>query len=320
MGKKLSYLLLPGFLMVVGTWLSLWFYEEAYITTVQVHHEKQLSKEFFEGPLVRGEVLRGEVVAAYNNFGTLRLRVRTYNRVNFNRIHFLLREKGDSDWEVQNTYIVDRFVDKLLYGFGFPPIPDSKGKTYEFELSTEDGTPDNSIGFYGGYHPLASQYVFERDTLLADPQMLIFFLRAKSLSFINDPYFILYYGMFLIPAFLFPSLMFTKKKYVLFGLEILSFAYMVVIYIFLPVNIHQDTIVYIFGLSVITLILNIYPQRFTSSHAFAIAIGLLVLLEANIFLVNDFENTRIATGIFYSTVLGLILANRELLKQEKRGS
>jgi hypothetical protein len=161
--------------------------------------------------------------------------------------------------------------------------------------------------------------VFDRDTLLADPRQLIFFLKAKSLSFINDPYFILYYGIFLVPAILFPSLMFTRKKYVLYGLEILSFAYMVIIYIFLPVNIHQDTIVYIFGLIVITLILNIYPQRFTSSHAFAIAIGLLVLLEANIFLGNDFENTRIATGIFYSTVLGLILANRELLKLEKRG-
>ncbi len=318
MGKIIRYLLLPVCLFIVSTILSVWFYGEAYVTTIQVHHESLLSKDFFDSPLVQGKMLRGEVVAAHNNFGALKLRIKTYNRINYDKIHFRLREKGRFAWDVENAYIVDVFTNKLLYGFGFPPIPDSGGKAYEFELWSENGTPDDAIGFYEGYHPAASQYVFRRDTLLNNNRLLRIFLRAKSYSLLSDPYSVLYYSMFLVPLFFYVLLTLIKNKYILYGLEILVFAYMIAIYIFLPVRIHQDTSVYIFVLGVITLIANIYSSRRASSYAFVMSIGLLVLLEINIFLGNDFESTRVATGIFYSILFALIIANQELQKDKKR--
>ncbi len=318
-------MLLPICLVIIGAILAVWFYGEAYVTTIQVHHESLLSKDFFDSSLVQGKVLRGEVEAAYNNFGALKLRTKTYNRINYDKIHFRLREKGHSTWDVENAYVVDVFTNKLLYGFGFPPIRHSRGKTYEFELWSENGTPDDSIGFYEGYHSAASQYVFRRDTILKYPRLLRFFLRAKSYSLLSDPYSVLYYGMFLVPLFLFVLLTLIKKKHILYGLEILFFAYMITIYIFLPVRIHQDTIAYIFVLGIITLIMNIYASpsyrlvipRLTSSFVFAMSIGLIAILEVNIFLGNDFEAMRIATSIFYSILFALILANRELLKKNK---
>lgn len=314
MGKIIRNVLLPICLVIMGAILGVWFYGEAYVTTIQVHHESPLSKDFFDSPLLQGKVLRGELVAVHDNLGALKFRVKTYNRINYDTIHFHLREKGHSSWDVENTYVVDRFTDKLLYGFGFPPIQHSKGKTYEFELWSENGTPADSIGFYDGYHAMASQYVFRRDTILAYPQLLRFVVRAKSQNLLSDPYSVLYYGMFLIPLFLYILLVSIKNKSILYGLEILFFVYMVAIYIFLPVRIHQDTIAYIFVLGVLTIIMNTY----TSFHAFAISIGLLVLLEISIFLGNDLESTRIATGIFYSIVLALIIANQELLRGRKK--
>ena len=321
MEKVIRYILLPFWLVVVGTLLSQWFYQESYVTTIQVHHESLLPKDFFEGPLVKGKVLRGEITATYNNFGTLKLRINTYARINYDKIHFRLREKGHTSWDVENAYVVDRFANELLYGFGFPPIRYSKGKTYEFELWSENGTPDNAIGFDKGYHSAASQYVFLRDSILTHPRLMRFFLTAKILSLLSDPYFLLFYVMFLLPTVLYASLVFMKKSYLLYGIEVLSFAYMIAVYIFLPITINQDTMVYIFLLAVVTIIMHIYSRsryrfmlgnRLTSSHAFALSIGLLVLLEANVYRGNDFEATRLAITIFYSIIFALILAGYEL--------
>lgn len=321
MEKIIRYGLLPVCLVVVSLILSVWFYGEAYITTIQVSHESLFPNDFFDTPLTKGKMLRGEVVAAYNNFGALKLRVKTYNRINYDTIYFRMREKGHATWEVKNAYVVDTFTNKLLYGFGFPSILDSRGKTYEFELWSENGTPNNSIGFYNGYHSAASQYIFRRDTLLNN-NLLRTFLREKSYSLLRDPYAILYYGMFLVPLFLYLFFVFIKNKYFLYSIEILFFAYMIVVYIFLPVRIHQDTIIYIFILSISMFSMNIYSNlshrkvipRLTASGLFVLSIGLLILLEINIFLGNGFETTRIATGMFYTMFLALMLANYELLK------
>ncbi len=223
-------------LLLLGTIIAFIFYREVHYTAIQQYETGGLDRES-AGPLVKDRIIRGEITAKYDNFGTLKIRVNTYGRFNYDTIHFRLREKGKEQWSVLNSYVVDTFPNKLLYGFGFPVIQNSAGKTYEFELDSETGTPENSIGFFHGKYSLASQYVFSKNMLVKSPEVATGFLKAKLLSLVSDPYVLLYYMIFLLPGILYASYFICKNTVKLYAIEIASFLYMLVVYMYIPIAI-----------------------------------------------------------------------------------
>lgn len=326
MNKVIAYIVIPLCLFLGGTALAFYFYKEAYITVIQVHNENILSQVFLSTPLIQGAVLRTELVASYDNLGAVQLRINTFNRINYNTIHFRLREKGTTNWLVSNVYVVDVFPNKLLYSFGFPAIADSGGRTYEVELSSENGTPAQSIGFYGGYHEAATLYVFPLETLLQDKQRMSVFVTAKLYSLVTDPYFLVYYGIFLVPTILYFSLSYIRPKRLLWITEISLFAYMIIVYIFLPVLIHLDAMLYIFivGMAVFSIhVFRIFypsavlPKYFSSAYICSVAIVLVGVLLLYIVLGRELEAERTAVGIFYITLSALIVMVRELSQPSK---
>src|SRR3989344_3438303 len=152
-----------------GLILSLLCLSETNITSMLDYHDKNVYAAHVTGPLVANQIIHGEFRATSDNLGMVKLRVRTYNRINTTHIRFQLREKGTTKWLVSNQYTVDRFPDGLLYPFGFPVITHSKGKTYEFTLESLDGTTDNTIGIEDGYHDVATQYVFHKSEIFSNP-------------------------------------------------------------------------------------------------------------------------------------------------------
>lgn len=221
----------------------------------------------------------GEFTATENNLAIIRMRLRTYNRLNTTHLTFSLREKGSSTWLVSNTYALDRISDNLLYPFGFPEIADSKGKTYEFELSSVDGTPDDAVGFAGGYHSVATQYV----------QSLPNFIPEKIVSTLHDPYSWLYFFMMITPA-----LMFLCKKY---RLPLLVF--MLLVYTYLPVSFSTN------------LIFFVAAAEFFADNAFIIGILALLQIPVTVFFGNMLAADRLAILTFASLVTGGIMVARD---------
>lgn len=324
--KKLSLQIIVVLLLfLIGTVLSFAFYREVYYTAIQVYHPGVLNPDFFKKPLLKDRVLRGEIVASYNNFGTVKIRMNTYGRFNYDSIHFRLREKGTEPWVITNSYITDRFPDKLLYGFGFPPFEYSKGKTFEFEFSSDAGTNDNAIGFLPGHFSVASQYVFSKNLLLKNTDDLFQFLSAKIQSLYSDPYFVLYYIIFLLPGVIYLLILFYKNTPLLYVFELLSFIYMLVVYIFIPIAINWDTMLYIITIGILLFELQTYSisqavhhvsdKRYIASRVYHLPMILIVVMMCNIALGDDLVASRTAIGIFYLTILSLIISYRELLKK-----
>ncbi len=338
MKKHGIHLIVVFILFAFGGLLSLLFYREVYHTSIQIYHSGILGREFFIDPLVQDKILKGEVTAKYNNFGTLKLRINTYGRFNYDTIRFRLRERGASDWVVQNAYLVDRFPDKLLYGFGFPPFSDSQGKSYEFQLFSDKGTQDNAIGFFSGMYSVATQYIFPMDTISHNPHSIFWFIREKILSILHDPYFMLYYLIFLLPGFIYLAIVYIKNITILYTLEFAAFLYMLIVYIFDPISISWDTILYIISVAIILFEIQtvtfsksctfvaehlsfdnlgkISNTRSFASNIYLVPMLLIVVMLISISKGDDLVANRTAIGIFYLIVFALIVSARELIRNK----
>lgn len=284
-------------LILAGLMLSILCYREAYITSILQYHDGEVFTSYTPEPIVKGTTIRGEFVAVNDNLSTVKLRIETRNRMNTTHITFRLRPKGSSSWHVTNAYATDRMTDGLLYPFGFPPIQDSKGITYEFELTSQDGEPDNAIGVASGYHAVASQYIFPKNTLIADHGKAALFVKEKFESMVSDPYLWLYEVMFLVP---FLGIVIKRREFLL--------AYLLAVYIYLPVDMHSNTILYVAAAGAYLGYLSRTQARL------AYLVGILCLIEIPFALAfgNTLAANRSATLVFFSLLTAVIMSIREL--------
>ena len=298
-----------------------------YITAIQEQQSETIPASFTKEPLVKGKTLYFAITAKHNNLGVLKLRPKTYNRINYDTIYFRLREKGKDTWEINNSYVVDRFEDKLFYPFGFPIIPNSKGRIYEIEITSEKGTPTDSVGFYGGYNSIATQYIYSRETIEINNKLLTSFLYEKLSSLMNDLYFILFYVIFLIPIILYVLTKYIKNDFLFYFIEIVIFLYMLFVYIFIPMAMDSSVIIYILTIGFFIFVSHLFHffekyfsiYRFSPSWLYGLSAMLVVYLLINIGFNKVLESTRIALAIFYTTLLALALSFFELVvKQKKR--
>jgi hypothetical protein len=288
-------------LVLVGLMLSVICLTETNSTSLLVYHDGGAYTSYIPGPLIPNQTIRGEFQAAYDNLGMVKLRVRTLNRINTTHISFDIREKGNGTPLASNTYTIDRFADGLLYPFGFPVISNSRGKIYEYTLRSSDGTTDNAIDLVSGYHNVATQYVFQKSSVLAGSNELLTFISEKVKSTLTDPYTILYGSIFLIPAILY-----CVKSY---GEFLLIYTFLV--YTYIPLSLHSNTILYIAALTAAgALFLRTHSSRiYLVAFIWSVQIPVLVALR------NILSADRAATLIFFFILIGGIISLTELKKK-----
>lgn len=308
--KKIGSATLVLFLFIAGVTLGFFCYDETFITTLLEYHDKNVYNSYTNLPITAGSVIHGYVTAAYNNFGALKIRLNTFGRFNSGHLTFRIRNVGNSDWIATNTYVMDRFPDELLYPFGFAPITDSKGKTFEFELFSQDGDDANSVGVIKGYHSVATQYNFQKSQLV-NKQTLMSFIKAKLITCFIDPYFYLYMFLFCIPAlFVFLRLVIRDKK-LLYQTGMIFGLYLAFTYAYLPVAMNSNTILYIAAVELgLAYFLNI-----SSDVIFMVAILLLIQIPPLLFVGHPLPTNRIAGLELFFIIIGIIMLLRDWNKK-----
>lgn len=95
-------------------------------------------------------------------------------------IIFQIKEKGAREWFYQNTYYFDQAAPAHLYPFGFPPIENSKDKTYLVEIEGKKpiAPEENNLYLFASVNRanqpyLYSRYVYTRQTLKRDWQPIL---------------------------------------------------------------------------------------------------------------------------------------------------
>lgn len=301
MKTKILFLAHITILAVLGIVLSFILLDESHITSLLTYHEANIVSRQSLAPIVVGRNITGRFTATYNNLAMVKLRINTFNRLNTTHIRFQLRPAGTQDWIVTNEYAVDRFTDGLLYPFGFLPIEQSEGKSYEYKIDSPDGQEDNAIGVRGGYHSQATVYVFKKSTLFRDRNVLKSFALAKLKETVWDPYSLLYVSICFIPLIFY---LFPKLRGV-FGI------YTILIYLYVPLSVHSNFIVFI-GVLLWYIMMS---SKIPASRAYQTAYLCLVQIPLFIFINHILTVNRIATLVFFLLLIGVIISLLELKKK-----
>jgi hypothetical protein len=184
MKKNLNKYIL--WLVLVLSWLVFTFiyvYSRSNLTVILTDlSDTSLNQKTFN-ELLKGQRITGGFTASENYLGQVLVRFYNYNRINKDSVDFRLKEKGQSAWYYEHTYKTDQFLPNNLFTFGFPPITDSKGKSYEFEIESVQGQPEDAVTLSQKRPLLALEYQYPKSLIIKNPSKAMEFAQGKITTF-----------------------------------------------------------------------------------------------------------------------------------------
>lgn len=157
----------------------MYLYSRSNITVISYSLPDAVVKNKVFDEFTKGKKITGEFTPKENYLGQFLLRFYTYNRINIDSIDFKIKEKGQSSWYYEHVYKTDQFLPDNLFTFGFPPIADSRGKNYVFEIESIDGTPDESVTL-SKIEPLSAlSFQYPKTLLIKNPSLAMSFMVSK---------------------------------------------------------------------------------------------------------------------------------------------
>jgi len=154
----------------------------------------------------------GSFTAEENNLGIIGIRVVGEikpNSTGRGLIAFALREKNNSHTLYSTTTEINQVNEKGFLVFGFPSIVNSKGKQYEFVISTTNDYVSHLLyGEEGNF--FTSKYIYSRQSLRSSRDAFVFFIKRTRMLFSNSDA-LLSSGIYLFPLCIFFLYTFYKK-------------------------------------------------------------------------------------------------------------
>jgi hypothetical protein len=175
-------------ILLVGLWflLTAWYITVAQsILVLSYPHPKESFTNFTSAKLLKGDSITGEFIAQEENLGIVAIRFQKFERIPYTHEDMLLfqfKEKGHKDWYYQNYYRSGFIYDLPFLPFGFPIISHSKGKVYNFKLTSLKGNKENGVALSPRQPILVSEYQEDKSILLKDPKEFLAFGVKKFIN------------------------------------------------------------------------------------------------------------------------------------------
>lgn len=183
----IKWVVVPCVLLIL--WIALTFYyiikvDQSFLV-LSYNHGVESFSTISHDRLLKGQKLTGEFVAQENNLGIVALRFKSFQRIPYryeDAMVFRIKEKNQKNWYYENNYRSGFVYDMPFLPFGFPLIPDSKSKTYVFELESLKGTQINGVALSHRQPFLTSKYQADKNTLQHDYNALFTFAYRKFIN------------------------------------------------------------------------------------------------------------------------------------------
>jgi hypothetical protein len=185
--KFVKYLIIPILLIVlwlVLTSLYIYTFDTSLSVISYIHNRDSITHNNYS-KLIKGQKLKGEFEAKENNLGIVAVKFKTYIRPRYkdeDTIIFRIKEKGNPNWIVENSYRNGLMYEVEPFTFGLPKILDSKGRRYYFEIESIKGNENNAIAISNRGQILFSKYQVSKNLLLHDYKQLFSFIYKKFIS------------------------------------------------------------------------------------------------------------------------------------------
>lgn len=183
MDKSTIYIVIRRFILVIPCIILVGLHimqpNTGLTSLVSTHKPNTLLVSKQNTPMLKNRKVRTTFTAPHNFLGTIFIHFNSHNRFVNDWIQFRLREQGSDVWIYQNQYNTRDIKNLEMFPFGFPLIHNSKGRTYEIELISKNGTGGNSVEISAEASTLQSKYQFPRNMIFSHPSTGVDFLISK---------------------------------------------------------------------------------------------------------------------------------------------
>ncbi|HLC82899.1 MAG TPA: hypothetical protein VJI69_03645, partial [Bacteroidia bacterium] len=136
--------------------------------------------------ILAGQKIKEQFTASANRLGGIGIKFNTHNKINSDLIKFRFKEEGKNVWYYEQVSKTDQIRQEVFWPFGFPPISNSEGKRYEFELESVKGTAGDAIAINGSQKTFIAQYTYPKQLLLDEKQQIPYFVKKKLISLVTN--------------------------------------------------------------------------------------------------------------------------------------
>lgn len=309
--KLVSFFFIPILLIFFWFFCSLFFNNKISFSVLLYKHSKDDLKILPNGKLLKGDKIKGEFMAKDDYLGLLSLRFNQFAKHDFiseEVLLFKLKEKSTNNWYYTNNYRAGLLDNDLTLLIGFPPIPDSKKKIYEFEIESLLGNQNNALEISKKKTVFFSGYKYPKSKILENNASTLMFLENKAGTSFSNSDFLLNSAIYLVPFFLyififlllFPS---PINKKVLYKLSSML-PVLILIDIFLIQEISYGFILF----ALVSWWLYILIHRLESKHSFIFSFVLIAIWISLVSLHIDKFQGKINIYSYALLVIGAIQA------------
>ena len=295
--KKYRQYLLLAILLILGVYSLIGYLRagEFGLTNLDVRDLDTLTASR-ASEFLKGDTFVGTFRSKYTNLGIISLRFYNENRDSEDTLVFRLREKDASDWIYTAKYETNQFQPHKHFPFGFPIIPNSDNREYEFQLESLRGATGSGILIDYSNQPIfIAKSSYTKGNLLSNGGNLLYFIKNKIVNVFGDPEIRFNIFLFFLPLALY--LVFIIFEGVSFHYFTLSVLLLVLYDIFWLLKFYDF---FYFGV-VLYWWLVLRRDNIESQISTILSISLLVVVTVlTVFIQNDFaEKTAIWSYLFF---------------------
>jgi len=163
--------------------------------------------------LLAGDKIQSEFSANQNYLGIIGVRFWNFYRLNSDSVEFKIKRKGEPNWFYSNVYKTDQFQPNDFFVFGFPIETNSKGKTYQFEISSINGIPGDAIGLSPIEPTYVAKYKYPRELFFSNYKEKLNFIYSKIINIFQRPKIFAMTFVYGMPLIIYIFLILNLKKY-----------------------------------------------------------------------------------------------------------
>jgi hypothetical protein len=264
------------------------------------------------GMLLKNQTINGEIKASENNLGIISVRFVKKPQVAYNEednLVFSIKEKNQKTWLYKGNYRSGGINALPLYPFGFPQISNSKGKTYDFMITSQRGNKNNAVELSSSEPVIVSNYVYSKHDLFNDRKLLANYIYKKILNSFTDYEFLFNAIIYMLPFlfYVFGLVVFTKLK-----IEKYSFIFIIPLLIIFTVMWNIDLIDGIFYALIGFWVITILEYKLESSISFVFAALFFAIAIIAILFNQQDLGARFSNWTYIFLIIGVFQLIREI--------
>lgn len=122
-----------------------------------------------------------------NAVGDMLTKTETIDPNKHQRFQIRMKQRGATQWYASQDTAPAEIGNSASYPFGFPPIIDSKNKTYVVEMSIKDIDYTSTVIFNKDKYPLTTVHQISKQTLLKNPLKLLTHIVSRLQTAFTNP-------------------------------------------------------------------------------------------------------------------------------------